>query len=156
MRWQDPDGTVWASKFEYEVFATLREKGYAVTKTSPEDSLPYASDVKQGRCLECGSKRVVQERSYTPDLFVHTSPSAGGGVQDSGRIRTGYYIEAKGYLRADRRKLLRCFRKANPDVDLRLVAQRDYKVGKGTLSSWAVKYLKVPVHIWNGGLPNDW
>jgi hypothetical protein len=34
-----------------------------------------------------------------------------------------------------------------------LVVQRDYKVGKSTLVGWAEKYLKVPVHVWNGGIP---
>jgi hypothetical protein len=92
---------------------------------------------------------VVQEHIYTPDLFnVPNVP----GASDS----SGYYIEAKGYLRAEGRSLLRSFRKSRPDIDLRLVVERDYKVGKGSLTSWASKYLKVPVHVWDGSLPKDW
>lgn len=154
MRWQDPDGNIWASKFEYGIYAALKEQGYDVFKTGEQDSLRYTSDVRSGLCLECGARRVVQERTYTPDLFVHSRTEANRSVRLEDR--RGYYLEAKGYLRADRRRLLREFRKANPNIDLRLVAQRDYKVGKGTLTSWATKYLKVPVHVWNGALPPNW
>jgi hypothetical protein len=35
---------------------------------------------------------------------------------------------------------------------LRLVIQRDYPVGKGSLTEWATKYLKVPVCVWKGKL----
>lgn len=150
MRWQDPDGNVWASRFEYSVYKALKEQGYNVRRTTPQDSKAYTATVKNGECLECNSERVVTNHWYTPDLFVTTGPEGEPFGQ------SGYYIEAKGYLRAERRSLLRSFRKARPDVDFRLVVERDYKVGKGTLISWADKYLKVPVIKWDGKLPEDW
>src|SRR5580765_855016 len=71
-RWTAPDGTIWASRFEYEVFVALKEQGYEVRKTTKEDSLRYTSGIVSGKCAECGSGRVVQERSFTADLFVST------------------------------------------------------------------------------------
>lgn len=150
MRWQDTEGNTWASRFEYSVYKTLKEQGYNVRRTTPEDSKTYTSTIKGGECLQCHSGRVVQNHRYTPDLFVDTT----GGEREAGSA--GYYIEAKGYLRAERRSLLRAFRKERQDVDIRLVVERDYKVGKSTLVGWATKYLKVPVIVWKGNLPEEW
>lgn len=150
MRWQAPDGTIWASRFEYAVFKTLQEQGHDVRRcTAPDDSLPYTSRVVSGVCLDCGSARVATSRTYTPDL--HLRPKSAGAQ------REGYFIEAKGYLRAERRALLRSLRKAWPSLDLRLVVQRDYRVTAGlTITQWATKYLKCPVIVWEGKLPKDW
>lgn len=161
-RWTAPDGQVWASRFEFEVYTQLKEQGYAVRKTTKEDSLPYTSTVVGGKCLQCGSGKVAQEHTFTADLFVGSIQGDGGNNggdrgsgdrRDAGKdVPAGYYIECKGYLRASRRSLLRSFRKAQPDIDLRLVIQRDYPVGKGSLTDWATKYLKVPVCVWKGSL----
>lgn len=159
MRWLAPDGTVWASRFEYAVYKTLKDKGYDVRKTGEQDRMAYASVVANGRCRGCRSTDVVAERHYTPDLFVvPRRPIAGIRLcEDPTRPgRWGYYLEAKGYLRAERRTLLRAFRKTGPDCDLRLVVQRDYPVGKSTLTGWASRLLKVPVAVWNGDIPEDW
>lgn len=145
-RWKAPDGTIWASRFEYAVYSTLKEKGYDVRKTDKQDTMAYTSRVDSGRCRKCGSSCVVTERHYTPDLYIGPRPGQ----------TTGFYLEAKGYLRAQRRSLLRAFRKTGPACDLRMVVQRDYKVGKSTLVGWASKLLKVPVTVWNGDLPHDW
>lgn len=152
MRWVASDGVVWASRFEYEVYDGLRRAGLNVRKTTEQDSIRYTHVVRQGACTVCGSDKVVTNRSYTPDLFVSS-----GSATDADNAG-GYYIEAKGYLRGPQRSLLRSVRKERPDVDLRLVVQRDYKVGKSTLVGWATKYLKVKTHVWTkeGKLPNDW
>lgn len=161
MRWLAPDGTVWASRFEYAVYSKLKERGYDVRKTSEQDRMAYASPVVSGRCLQCGTDRVVTERHYTPDLFVvprrADEASRAGLIEDpTSPGRYGYYLEAKGYLRSERRSLLRAFRKTGPRCDLRLVLQRDYPVGKSTLSGWATRLMKVPVHIWDGDIPESW
>jgi len=114
--------------------------------------MAYTSPVRGGRCQKCDSDSVAQEHVYTPDLYVDSKPRPDGKENES----SGYYIESKGYLRGSRRALLRHFRKARADVDLRLVIQRDYKVGKGTLVSWAEKYLKVKVLVWKGSLTEGW
>lgn len=162
MRWQAPDGTIWASRFEYAVYSTLRNHGHNVRKSGPQDSLAYTDSVLNGRCLECNSGRCVTDRRYTPDLFI--GPANEDLEYAAQRVRDGqapspcgYYIEAKGYLRSDRRSLLRSFRKSWPRIDFRLVVQRDYNVTKHlTITQWAAKYLKCPVHVWDGKLPIDW
>jgi hypothetical protein len=154
MRWQSPDGSVWASRFEYAVYSALKDKGYDVRKTTEQDRMAYTSPVVNGKCTVCAADRVVTERHYTPDLFVVSRSGTTADPEDPSR--RGYYIEAKGYLRGDRRSLLRAFRKSGPNCDLRMVVQRDYKVGKSTLVGWATRLLKVPVTIWTGDLPEDW
>lgn len=151
-RWQSLDGQIWASRFEYEVFTALVERGYNVRKCTTQDSLPYTSIVRQGICRKCRSEDVVTLRTYTPDLYV-LPPSGGQSDQD----RAGYYIEAKGYLRSERRSLLRSFRKENQGLDLRFIVQRDYNVtDKRTISKWVTDLMKCKVHVWNGDIPKGW
>lgn len=158
MRWKDETGKIWSSRFEYQVYLALKAKGYEVRPTVPgEDSFTYASPVAGAVCGECASNKVVKRRKYTPDLFVVQKVCSVGERGTAVRADCpGYYIEVKGYLRQDRRSLLRAVRKARPDLRLRLIVQRDYKVGKGTLVSWAQKFLKIPVHVWNGDIPEEW
>jgi hypothetical protein len=142
MRWKAPDGEIWASRFEYEVYCGFVSSGLAVRRArSPQDSFSYDDPVRSARCVECGGGRVVKTRKYTPDLFVRTAPS---GV--AAREAEGYYVEAKGFIRPGSRRVLRSFRAARPDVDLRIVVQRDYKVTRSmTLTQWIARYLKCPV-----------
>jgi len=159
MRWEAPDGSVWASRFEYEVYRGLKESGVAVRRTDEQDRLFYSRPIRKGTCAACGSSNVVSRHSYCPDLFVSTQqPDERRSGQSAAVPAAGYYIEAKGFFRADRRSLLRSLRKARPDVDLRLVVQRDYRITKRGLSlvQWIRKYLKCPVAIWTTGGGLTW
>jgi len=150
MRWLAPDGTEWDSKFEYEIFLTYQKVGLSVRRTNEQDRLLFTRPVRNGACTECDSCSVVSRHYYTPDIYV----GAADDRERSGLQATGYYVEAKGYLRAEQRSLLRSLRKARPDVDLRLIVQRDYKVtSKLTITEWARKYLRVRAHVWNGTVP---
>lgn len=148
-RWQAPDGTIWASKFEYQVYDALirhfaGNPRVSVERCGSDCSLGYHSSVKNGRCLECGTVCVVQERTYTPDIrIVRTS--------ESGKQRHTY-IEAKGYFEGSKRSLFRQVLKAHKGVDIRLVAERDHWVTKGKtkLSDWAKRF-KVKFHLWDKG-----
>lgn len=145
-RWEAPDGTIWASKFEYEVFDRLRGTVNVRRTVEGADTFKYATHLRQGVCHACGSPNVGQERAYTPDLLV--TPQHGGA---------GFYVDVKGYIRKERRSLLRAFVLERPDVPLRLIVQRDYPVSaKASLVEWAGKYLKIPVHVWNGDIPEGW
>ena len=153
-RWQDETGHIWASKFEYQVFCGLQAgSGRAYTARKCErgaDTFNYESPVKSARCRDCKSSAVFTERTYTPDFCI-----TGTGGSDAQRGR--YYIEAKGYLRSEQRRLLRDFRKACPLVNLRLVVARDYAVTrKLNLTEWVEKFLRCPVVVWTGELPEDW
>ena len=156
-RWEAPDGTIWASKFEYSVFDKLRSLGYVVSKCEkgPDCTFAYHSPVKSGRCLECDSCQVVQQRSYTPDLLVIPKADMGKPAGDVRRI----YLETKGYFPASKRSLFRAFQQTGPDIDLRVLAERDNWVtkGKSKLSDYFKRYLKtVPFAVWTGDLPDEW
>lgn len=153
MRWE-AEGQVWDSRFEYEVFRGYRDAGIKIRRCTEADSLRYTAPVRNGVCTECHSRGVVTEHTYTPDFFVSVGEANARGAANTGVSSPGYYLEVKGYLRADRRSLLRALRKALPDVDLRLIAQRDYRVTKQlNLIGWAGKFLKCPAVVWSGGVP---
>lgn len=148
-RWLAPDGTIWASKFEYQVYDALVRHFASNTRVSVERcgsdcTLGYNSAVKNGRCKKCGDVCVVQERTYTPDIrIVRTS--------ESGEQRTTY-IEAKGYFEGSKRSLFRQVLKTHQSLDIRIVAERDHWVtkGKSNLSDWAKRF-KVKFHLWDKG-----
>jgi len=150
-RWEDPDGTVWASRFEYEVFCILRdattEAGSLVRKCEQGgvNTFHYHTPVRQARCVQCGSGQVVQERTYTPDVCVTTRSKSG--------LPSTCYVEIKGYFPAEKRGLLRHFRQTGPDIDLVVVAQANHWVTKGRtrLSDYFARYLKdVPFYYLTG------
>lgn len=85
------------------------------------------------------------EKTYIPDFLVVT--------KDGNRE---IYIETKGYLRpADRTKMI-AVKKANPDLDIRIVFAKDNTLGRGSktrYSEWAKKHgFKYSV----GAIPKDW
>jgi hypothetical protein len=155
-RWQADDGTIWASKFEYEVYNGLKRRGYLVRKCEQGevDTFSYYSTVRGGECPRCGHNEVIQRRTYTPDLFI----SAAACVD--GKNHEGIYIETKGYFSAEKRKLLRDFQKTGPGITLFFLAERDNWVtkGKSRYSDYFSRYLKtIPFAVWNGqDLPEDW
>jgi hypothetical protein len=155
MRWIDPEGKTWASRFEYEIFLGLRNAPAEIIPCAAgTDSFTYTNPVRLASCDDCGSTKIIQTRTYTPDFLVRPK---GAHHSTGAEVRGKYYIEAKGYLRAERRRLLRAFRNTRPDIDLRLLVERDYRVtDKLTIVQWARRYLKCPVAVWNGKLPEDW
>ena len=68
----------------------------------------------------------VIEHKYVPDFKI-------------GNI----YLEAKGYFPPDQRRKMKAVKKANPDLDIRLVFQAPYnkisKKSKTTYAKWADK-----------------
>ena len=150
-RWQDPSGVIWASKFEWEVYDTLNSSGLLIRRCDASDTIDYTEPKPNVSCVECGSSRCAQNRTYTPDLYIVPS--------NAGSNSGGYYLEVKGYFRNEKRKLFRCLRASRPDVDLRIVFSSDHWVtrGKTRLSDYFNNYVKnTPYHIWDGDLPEDW
>lgn len=144
-RYIDGDGIEWASRYESSVYSELRRVlGSRVRKCGEGDAVSYSTPVKRGVCLECESGRVVQQRSYTPDIFVR-APSSDDPAD-------GYFIESKGFWPAPKRNLLRSVVSSNPDLDLVLVFQRDLWVTKGKTkySDYCERYLKgIPYLVWD-------
>ena len=150
-RWRAPDGSEWASKFEWQVFDALSANGYNVRRCDERDTLSYTEPKSNARCVACGSWECVQDRTYTPDLFLLPESQGADGV--------GYYIEVKGYFRREKRQLFRCMRNSREDIDIRLILEADHWVTKGKtrMTDYARRYLKTtPTHVWDGDIPEDW
>jgi hypothetical protein len=95
-------------------------------------------------CKHCG--KVADSGTYTPDFNFYTS--------------SGDYIftlEAKGRFDGADRAKLKAVIKANPDIDLRMLFQKDQPICKGSktkYSTWCEKQ-KIPFAI-GLDLPLDW
>jgi len=143
-RFTDPGGDEWDSQFEFLVYTGLQGLGYSVRRCDKSDSVAYNHGVTQGRCLECGSAEVVQERNYTPDLYVVEPQEEATGA--------GYYIECKGYFPADRRSQLRSVIQSNPDLDLRILFAAERKLTQAkTNIEYVHSYIKCGAGVWNNG-----
>jgi hypothetical protein len=157
-RWLSPSGEEWGSRFEFQIYESIHNSGQCsirrTTKGKPEesDTLVYTMPIRDAACGACGSTEVSKRRHYTADLYCPDSY----GRDDRVYSHAGFYIESKGYLRAEQRSLLRAFCKARPDTDIRFVFQRDYPLGSGTITDWVRKYLKRPCCVWKGRLPEEW
>lgn len=131
----DSDGVEWASEFERKVYERLRACGADIRKCDKSDSLTYSEAKPRCVCLDCGGNRVVQERIYTPDLFVITQ-----------RSPRGFYLETKGYFPAPKRRLFKDFIKAREDIDVRILFERDNRAPKSKLryTEYCARYFKIP------------
>lgn len=153
-RWEAPDGTIWASKFEFQVFTKLTALGVVGRKCEQggSDTFAYTTPIGTGRCAQCGSGQVVQERTYTPDVHISADSPVTCFEGDG-------YVEAKGFFPADKRGLLRHFRKTGPSINLCVIANADHWVTKGRsrLSDYFKRYFKdVEFMIWRGSNPDRW
>jgi hypothetical protein len=147
-RWIDPSGEQWASRYEWETYEYLRAGGTDVRRCTEGDTITYREPKRGCVCLECGGGDIVQERRYTPDLFV---------IPKGKSEADGYYIEVKGYFRGEKRRLFRCLRNDKPDIDIRVVANANPKTGKLRLTEYFARYLKTtPIVITYQNIPEDW
>ncbi len=83
-------------------------------------------------------------RKYNPDFIIK--------LKDGRKI----YIEVKGYLRSDDRAKLLAVKRDNPDIDLRIVFQKNNKLNKRSrtyYSDWAERH-DLPFAI--GEIPKEW
>jgi len=117
------------SSLERNVYKDLQAlKGRSKLKISYEsDKIPY-----------------YIERKYVPDFTVEFK---------DGRI---LYIEAKGWLRSEDRSKMIAVKRANPDLDIRILFQNDNKLNKNSksrYSDWANKN-GFPFAFKN--IPEDW
>ncbi|MEK0325880.1 MAG: hypothetical protein QQN63_09270 [Nitrosopumilus sp.] len=119
-RWRDDTGHVWASKLESLVFEELSKDARIDVRRCEKgssDTFSYVSPVRGGVCVGCGCKEIVQQRTYTPDLYIRRKAR---GIDDS-----GYYLEIRGRFTGPKRNLIRNFIKTGPGIDLRMLLERD-------------------------------
>lgn len=93
--------------------AALTKRG--VRYAYEPDSYTYYRKPYKPVCLDCGSKNVASERSYTPDFWLPDY---------------GFYIEAKGKFAPSDRKKMQLVRENNPDLDVRILFMSDNKTTK--------------------------
>jgi len=139
MRWQTPDGKIWASKFEADVYGWLQSRGCVVRPAeSGRDTVAYTTNVRDASCAGCGGRKIVQGHTYTPDLLTSDAWPAGAGP---------VYWETKGYLRPKDRRILRGVHKAGVLPSLFLLLQREH----AATIKWATKFLKGwKLGVWTG------
>ena len=152
--WIAPDGELWDSRYEYLVYIKFRQEGINIQRCDKSDSFSFTLPIRGGKCGDCGSDQVGQQRTFTPDFRIVS--------EDSKHPTVSYYLEAKGYIRAKERSLLRAFNKAHPSADVRYILQSAYRASKPTASSdgsivtWFSKFMKgKTVYVWNAGIPDE-
>jgi len=132
-RWIDADGGEWDSKFEWRVYNGLRDHGNRIRRCDERDAIAYNTSVRQGRCLECKSNAVIQERIYTADLFMVSE-------RDGGATGGGYLVECKGYFPGTKRALFRAISKQLQGIGLRIIFESNRQL-KGTKNMTPVGYI---------------
>lgn len=130
------------STFEGIIEQQLKELG--VNYEYESTVLPWVRKITSGKCLSCGHSEVGQQCDYTPDFRIN-------------RGQRTFFIEVKGYLDGPDRTKLRAIKAQYPDLDIRIVFQRDNPI-KGTknktrYSEWARKYGFV---YSVGSVPSEW
>lgn len=88
-------------------------------------TLQYSKKIRQGMCTDCSSTEVVQQLKYTPDFI----------------LTNGNVIEYKGRLTSKDRSKLIAVKKANPDVNLKLLFGSNNKLQKNKekrYADWAI------------------
>ena len=90
--------------------------------------LYYNKKVRKGKCESCGSTKVVQVKSYTPDFQITIN---------------GLLIEVKGRFTAPDRAKLIAVKKDNPSIKLVLYFASDNRLSKGAekhYSDWCQQH----------------
>ena len=104
-----------------------------LAKSLDKQNIPYL--------YECQKFDYVTASKYTPDFF----------------LPNGVVLEAKGFFAPQDRRKIKAIKEQHPDLDLRLVFQRNNllsKKSKSTYGDWADK-LGIPWCIYPN-IPTDW
>ena len=127
------------SKLEAKVLDQLdKEK---IEYEYEQSRLEWFDTITGARCLDCGSKRLTKRRMYLPDLV----------------FRNGTIIEVKGKFTARDRRLAEGIKRQYPNLDFRLVFDRDNKLAKSSTtrySGWC-KSREIPC-VFKGTIPESW
>lgn len=89
------DGNEYKSKFELDIARGLTRAGIHFYYEVSSWHYPYSVTGKV-QCEDCGSKRIVKMRKYTPDFFLYSEDS-----------RDLIVLETKGYLQPTDRTIIK-------------------------------------------------
>lgn len=94
---------------------------------------------------------------YEADTFEYSRPSS---YTPDWKIRTGLYIESKGYFAPADRRNLTAFRAQHPDIEIRLLFananNKLHRKSKITYAAWAEKNGFKWADFYKDGLPLEW
>ena len=128
-------------KSKYEISQALWLAKHGVKFIYEAMELRYTQPVRSGECLACGSGDVVKHRIYTPDFFFPEH---------------NITVETKGKFDAPGRAIIQNVMDSHPDLDLRIVFQRDNyltKMKRMKYSRWCeLRGLTYAV----GNIPIEW
>jgi hypothetical protein len=77
--------------------------------------------ISRAQCVECGAKKSYIQRSYTPDVF----------------LPNGIIIEVKGIFTSKDRKIALAMKEQRPDLDIRMIFQRDNKLARNSSTRYS-------------------
>lgn len=93
---------------------------------------------------ESESLDYIVEKTYTPDFIV---------TLDNGRK---IYLEAKGYWDAADRRKLKAVKTQHPDLDIRMIFQRDNKIHKNSNTKYSDYCSRHGIAYTVGEIPKEW
>ena len=127
------------SGLEYKIAKNLDSRG--VKFGYEQESFLFIAPLKKNKimCNQCQSTDILQQRSYTPDFFINDM-----------------VIEAKGRWTADGRLIAKAIKDQYPNMDYRMVFERDQAIRKGSTTKYSdvCKKLDIPYAIKN--VPESW
>jgi hypothetical protein len=136
--WKTKSGIEVRSGWEKRVMDALTASGIGYDYEARRFS--WSETIAGARCSACSATTCVVTRYYTPDLF----------------FENGVIVELKGKLTPRNRKIMKAVREEHPEIDLRIVFQRDNKMGTKKwhrYSDWA-EWLGIEYAI--GDIPKEW
>jgi hypothetical protein len=127
------------SKLEVKVLNQLDELG--VKYKYEHTKLEWWDKLIGSKCQDCGSANIAKRRMYVPDVL----------------LESGTVLEIKGRLTSRDRRLIKGIRKRYPELDYRLIFDRDNKISSGSntrYSTWAEQQgIKYSI---KGIVPEEW
>tara|TARA_B100000795_G_scaffold212800_1_gene166446 strand:- start:1260 stop:1655 length:396 start_codon:yes stop_codon:yes gene_type:complete len=123
------------SKFEERLAKDLEDFTYECT------TLMYNKRTnRKMECLDCGSQHVLQKAKYLTDF----------------RLSNGIYIEAKGWFKPSDRTKMESVIKCNPDVDIRMLFQKNGWTTKKKIQKYSQWCDKRKIKWAVGKVPIEW
>lgn len=126
------------SKLEMLVLTDLLNRG--VDFTYETQSFVWLEKLPRAFCAACGDKAAFVERSYTPDVF----------------LPNGIIVEVKGIFTSHDRKIAAAMKEQYPELDIRLVFQRDNKLSRASTTRYSTWCEKKGIKWAISKIPMEW
>lgn len=126
------------SKLEMLVLTDLVNKG--VDFEYEAESYVWLEKLPRAFCAACGEKAVFVERSYTPDVF----------------LSNGIIVEVKGIFTSHDRKIAAAMQEQHPNLDIRMVFQRDNKLSRSSSTRYSTWCEKKGIKCAIAKIPEEW